>query len=167
MMNQHNKLYKLIFSQSNDKDNINKILVLYVDHQKIDQDEVFVEPGIHHIEMRQFHFLNNIFFIFGAIFMAFVLVFSTDPDVIFLVRRWGRFSVTKFEIEVYEDQDIIVNIEKKKIRFMSEKYLINVISNQIENVELYEQRSLFALLGTVTLIALPLAIISLVIWLVN
>lgn len=166
-MNEQHNLYKLIFSQNDDKDNINNLLVIYVDHQKIDKDEVFVKPGIHHIEMRQFHFLNNIYFLFGAIFMAIVLVFSTDPDVVFLVRRWGRFSVTKFEIEVYEDQDIIVNIEKKKIRFMSEKYLINVISNQVEKVELYERRSFFALLGTITLISLPLAIIALIIWLVN
>lgn len=166
-MNEQHNLYKLIFSQNDDKDNINNLLVIYVDHQKIDKDEVFVKPGIHHIEMRQFHFLNNIYFLFGAIFMAIVLVFSTDPDVVFLVRRWGRFSVTKFEIEVYEDQDIIVNIEKKKIRFMSEKYLINVISNQVGKVELYERRSFFALLGTITLISLPLAIIALIIWLVN
>jgi hypothetical protein len=151
-------MYKLLFNYLKDVDEFNEKLIIFVDDKKLESETLLIEVGLHEIKVEQYHILNNKYFLFGALLMAFGF-FSYATESAYLLRRWGRFAVCKLTVDVQQDEQIKIRLHRQKKWGLSDGYQLSIKSDQEESVDSIEKRNIFTFLGTVILFLIPLAII--------
>jgi len=151
-------MYKLLFNYLKDVDEFNEKLIIFVDDKKIESETLLIEAGLHEIKVVQYHILNNKYFLFGAILMAFGF-FGYAKESAYLLRRWGRFAVCKLIVDVQQDEQVKIRLHRKKKWFLGDRYQLSIKSDHEESIDSIEKRNIFTFLGTIILFLIPLAII--------
>ena len=159
-------MHKLTLNYIKDVDEFNETFSIFVDHVKIETGEAIVESGKHEINIEQEHIFNNKFFILSALLMV-VLFFGYSTESAYLLRRWGRFAVAKCNIDVSEDETIAIRLHKQKIRFLTDKYRVEIKSEKITNFDAFEGRTFYTIFGTLFFLLFPVLIIYLLIIIFN
>lgn len=151
-------MYKLLFNYLKDVDEFNQKLIIFVDDKKSESETLLIEAGLHEIKVEQYHILNNKYFLFGAILMAFGF-FGYATESAYLLRRWGRFAVCKLTVDVQQDEQIKIRLHRQKKWFLGDRYQLSIKSDHEESIDSIEKRNVFTFLGTIVLFLIPLAII--------
>jgi hypothetical protein len=152
------EIHKLSFNYLKDVDEFNEKLIIIVDNKKLESETLLIEAGLHEIKVVQYHILNNKYFLFGAILIAFgFYVYATESA--YLLRRWGRFAVSILTVDVQQDEQIKIRLHRQKKWFLSDRYQLSIKSDHEECIDSIERRNMFTFLGTIVLFLIPLAII--------
>ncbi|MDI6453775.1 hypothetical protein [Peloplasma aerotolerans] len=160
------EIHKLSFNYLKDVDEFNEKLIIFVDNKKLESETLLIEAGLHEIKVEQYHILNNKYFLFGAILMAF-LFFGYATESAYLLRRWGRFAVCKLIIDVQQDEKIKIRLYRQKEWFLGDRYQLSIKSDHEESIDSIEKRNIFTFLGTIILLVIPVGVIAGVVALFN
>ena len=159
-------MYKLLFNYLKDVDEFNEKLIIFVDDKKLASETLLIEAGLHEIKVEQYHSLNNKYFLFGAILMAFGF-FGYATESTYLLRRWGRFAVCKLTVDVQQDEQIKIRLHRQKKWFLYDRYQLSIKSDHEESIDSIEKRNIFTFLGTIFVCLVPIAILIGIVALVN
>ena len=151
-------MYKLLFNYLKDVDEFNEKLIIFVDDKKLESETLLIEAGLHEIKVEQYHILNSKYFVFGTILMAFSF-FGYATESAYLLRRWGRFAVCRLTIDVQQDEQIKIRLNRQKKWFLGDRYQLSIKSDYEESNDSIEKRNIFTILGTIILFLIPLVII--------
>jgi len=159
-------MHRLSFNYLKAVDEFNETLIIFLDGKKMESEPLMIEPGLHEIKVEQYHILNNVYFLFGALLMA-IGFFAHATESAYLIRRWGRFAVNKLSIDVQMDETVTIRLHRHKKWFLGDGYQLNIKFGTIENSKSIEKRNLFTVLGTLVFALIPFLIIAGIVWFFN
>lgn len=159
-------MHKLVFNFLKNVDEFNEKLIIFVDGKKLESDQLLIEAGLHEIKVEQYHILNSKYF-FLNVFLVIFGLFAHAIESAYLLRRWGRFAISTLVLDVQKDKQIKIRLNRHRKWFLSDRYQLNIQSENVESVDSIEAVNLSTFFGTLLICLIPLAIISCIVALIN
>lgn len=130
-------------------DTINDEILVFVNGIMIeDKNKIELIDGTYSFRVQQFHLYDNKFFVLLAFFSIFDL-FINAIDAGYLPRRWGRFAVADFELQVNNNLVVYVELQRERKNLFVDHYRICVESETSIDQDNYESRNSRTIVGTI------------------